>query len=166
MRALTESDARGSFVNADPDELERIEMPHDFLLIDWDYLDFFAWRDPATGGRGCVVVDTGAALVGIVLRASDPGSTRSGMCNICHTMRPGNQVLLFSARRAGDAARRGDSIGTYICADLSCHENVRLAHPLAPSEMRTPGHVDMRLDGTRRRMERFVAQVGLEADRG
>ncbi len=54
---------------------------------------------------------------------------------------------------------RGDSFGTYMCADLSCHENVRLAHPLAPNEVRTPGQVDFRLDGTRRRMESFVSQV-------
>lgn len=46
-----------------------------------------------------------------------------------------------------------------MCADLSCHENVRLAHPLAPNEVRSPGQVDFRLDGTRRRMESFVSQV-------
>ncbi|PJI51881.1 hypothetical protein CTI14_51910 [Methylobacterium radiotolerans] len=42
---------------------------------------------------------------------------------------------------------------------LQCHENVRLAHPLAPNEIRAAGQVDFRLDGTRRRMERFVARV-------
>ena len=81
------------------------------------------------------------------------------MCNICHTMQPGNQVALFSARRAGDAGRRGDSVGTYVCADLSCHESVRLAHPLAPNEVRAAGQIDFRLDGTRRRMEAFVSRV-------
>lgn len=159
MRALTESDVRASFINATEDELRMIEMPHDFILIDWDFRDFFAWRDPAAGKRGCVLVETADGLVGIVLRAGDPGRTASGMCNICHTMQPGNQVALFSARKTGPAGRRGDSIGTYICADLSCHENVRLAHPLAPNEIRAAGQVDMRLDGTRRRMERFVARV-------
>ena len=79
------------------------------------------------------------------------------MCNLCHTMQPGNQVSLFTARRAGDAGAHGDSVGTYICPDLSCHDNVRLAAPLAPSEMR--GSVDLKIDGTRRRTEAFVARV-------
>lgn len=159
MRALTEADVRASFVNADPDELRVMAMPHDFVLTDWDYLDFFAWRDPGVGRRGYVLAELDGRVVGVVLRATDPGRTRSGMCNICQTLQPGNQVALFSARRAGAAGHRGDSIGTYICADLSCHDNVRLAHPLAPNEVRAPGQVDMRLDGTRRRIERFVARI-------
>ncbi|QNA91952.1 MULTISPECIES: FBP domain-containing protein [unclassified Microbacterium] len=159
MRPLTEADVRASFVNADADELRVMEMPHDFLLVDWDYLDFFAWQDPSASRRGYVLIPHEDDVVGIVLRATETSRIRTGMCNICHTMQPGNQVALFSARRAGEAGRRGDSFGTYMCADLSCHENVRLAHPLAPNEVRTPGQVDFRLDGTRRRMESFVAQV-------
>ncbi|WP_337004261.1 MULTISPECIES: FBP domain-containing protein [unclassified Microbacterium] len=159
MRPLTEADVRASFVNADAEELRIMEMPHDFLLVDWDYLDFFAWRDPNMSRRGYVLIPHEDRVVGIVLRATEPGRGRSGMCNICHTMQPGNQIALLSARRAGEAGRRGDSFGTYLCADLSCHENVRLAHPLAPNEVRAPGQVDLRLDGTRRRMESFVSQV-------
>ncbi|MGO3192293.1 MAG: FBP domain-containing protein, partial [Microbacterium sp.] len=122
MRALTESDVRAAFINATDDELRMIEMPHDFLLVDWDFHDFLAWRDPASSKRGCVLVQTDDGVIGVVVRASDPGRSRNGMCNICQTMQPGNQVALFSARKAGPAGRRGDSIGTYICADLSCHE--------------------------------------------
>jgi hypothetical protein len=157
MRPLTEADVRASFVNADAEELRVMEMPHDFLLVDWDYLDFFAWRDPSAGRRGYVLVQHEDGIRGVVLRVSEPGRARSGMCNICHTMQPGTQVALFSARRAGQAGARGDSVGTYMCADLSCHDNVRLAHPLAPNEIRAAGQVDLRLDGTRRRMERFAA---------
>lgn len=164
MRALTESDVRSCFINATEEELRLIEMPHDFLLVDWYFHDFFAWRDPGSSKRGCILVETDAGLTGIVLRASDPGRSRNGMCNICHTMQPGNQVALFTARRVGDAGRRGDSIGTYICADLSCHDNVRLAHPLAPNEIRAEGQVDMKLDGTRRRMEAFAARVQEDVD--
>jgi len=159
MRALTEAEVRASFVNADADELRVMEMPHDFMLVDWDYLDFFAWRDPSAGKRGYVLIQHDGEVRGAVLRVSEPGRTRSGMCNICRTMQPGNQVALFSARRSGEAGQRGDSIGTYICADLSCHESVRLAHPLAPNEVLAPGQVDFRLDGTRRRMEAFVGRI-------
>lgn len=159
MRALTEPEVRAAFVNADEDDLRIMQMPHDFPIIDWDYRDFVAWRDPGAARRGYVLAEHEGEVVGIVLLASAPGRARAGMCNICQTMQPGNQVTLFSARRAGEAGRRGDSVGTYICADLTCHDNVRLAHPLAPSEVRSPGQVDMRLDGTRKRMERLIGLV-------
>jgi hypothetical protein len=158
MQSLTEEQVRAALVNAAPDERERLAMPLDFLLVDWDHLDFLAWRDPRTRGRAYVLAEVGGAVVGVVLRASDThGSARAALCNLCHTMQPGDQVSLFTARRAGDAGLRGDSVGTYVCADLSCHENVRLAAPLAPSEVRA--NVDRRIDGTRHRVEAFVERV-------
>jgi len=159
MRALTEEDVRASFVNADADEVRLAAMPHDFLLIDWDHIDFLGWRDPRAGKRGYLLTERGGAVTGVVLRASDGGRARSAMCDLCHTMQPGNQVVLYTARRTGAAGARGDAVGRYICADLSCHENVRLASPLAPSEVRAPGFADMRIDGTRRRTEAFVGRI-------
>lgn len=159
MHALTEDEIRASFVNADADEVAQISMPHDLLLVEWDYLDFFAWRDPEAARRGCIVIEQDGRAVGIVLRSTDPGRTRSGMCDICHTIQPGNQVALFTARRTGAAGRRGSGVGAYMCADLSCHESVRLATPLAPNEVRADNHADRRLDGTHRRLYGFVASV-------
>ena len=158
MRPLTEDDIRAAFVNAGPDELKLVALPADFVLTDWDHLDFFAWRDPRTRGRGYLIAEVEGEPTGVVLRAADGSSmARSAMCNLCHTMQPADQVALFTARKAGTAGSHGDSIGTYICRDLSCHENVRLAPPLAPSEIR--GSVDMKIDGTRRRTEAFVERV-------
>ena len=104
-----------------------------------------------------IIVERDGVPTGIVLRAASGSRGRAAVCNLCHTMQPGNQVALFTARRAGDAGERGDSVGTYVCADLGCHENVRLAAPLAPSEVRAS--VDRRIDGTRRRVEAFVERV-------
>lgn len=158
MRPLTEEELRASFVNAAPDELRVIEVPLSARTSDWYHFDFLAWRDPEFRGRGYLVAEVGGQPRGVVLRASESSSrSRAAMCNLCHTMQPGNQVSLFTARRAGDAGAHGDSIGTYICTDLSCHDNVRLAAPLAPSEVR--GSVDLKIDGTRRRTEAFVARV-------
>ncbi|WP_150958125.1 FBP domain-containing protein [Microbacterium testaceum] len=158
MRALTEEEVRAAFVNAAPEELRVVELPHDFLLTDWDHLDFLAWRDPRTRGRGYVLTETDGEPTAIVLRAAEGQSrARSAMCNLCHTMQPGDQVSLFTARKAGAAGEHGDTVGTYICADMSCHETVRLAAPLAPSEIRAS--VDRKIDGTKRRTEEFVARV-------
>ncbi|MDW4571742.1 FBP domain-containing protein [Microbacterium sp. M3] len=158
MRPLTEEELRSSFLNASTDELRLVALPADFVLTDWDHLDFLAWRDPRTRGRGYVVAEVDGEPAGIVLRAAEGSSrARAAMCNLCHTMQPADQVVMYTARKAGDAGAQGDSVGTYICADLSCHENVRLAPPLAPSEVRAS--VDLKIDGTRRRTEAFVGRV-------
>jgi len=158
MRPLTDQDVRESFVNATEDELRLVALPSDFLLTDWDHLDFFAWRDPRTRGRAYVIAEVDDQPIGIVMRAADGSSlARAAMCNLCHTMQPADQVSLFTARKAGSAGEHGDSIGTYICADLSCHETVRLAAPLAPNEVRAS--VDRKIDGTRLRTEAFVGSV-------
>lgn len=163
MRPLTEEELRDTFVNAAPDERRVMAPPYDFMLTDWDLIDFLAWRDPRTRGRGYLVAEVDGEPVGVVLRAAEGRSgARSAICNLCRTMQPADQVSLFTARRAGDAGMDGDSVGTYICADLSCHENVRLAAPLAPLEVRAS--VDMRIDGTRRRTEAFIDSV-LEGER-
>jgi len=159
MHALTEDQLRASFRNAEPDELAEIAMPHDLLLAEWDYLDFFAWRDPIATRSGYIVIEQDGEAVGIVLRAADPSRVRSGMCNLCHTMQPGNQVALFAARRGGPEGRKGSVVGTYICADLSCYESVRLAPRRAPNEVRAERLADRRLDGTHRRVHAFVASV-------
>jgi hypothetical protein len=158
MRPLTEEDIRETFVNAGPDELRLVELPLDFVLTDWDHLDFYAWRDPRIRGRGYLIAEVEGEPTGIVLRAAEgTPRVRSAMCNLCHTMQPADQVALFTARKAGTAGSHGDSVGTYICRDLSCHENVRLAAPLAPSELRAS--VDRKIDSTRRRTEAFVERV-------
>jgi hypothetical protein len=158
MRPLTEQDVRSSFMNASPEELRLVALPADFMLTDWDHLDFLAWRDPRTRSRGYMIAEVDGEPAGIVLRAAEGSSrARAAMCNLCHTMQPADQVVMYTARKAGEAGSHGDSVGTYICADLSCHENVRLAAPLAPSEVRAS--VDLKIDGTRRRTEAFVGRV-------
>lgn len=158
MHPLTEDDVRASFANATDDDLRLLALPSDFVLNDWFHLDFFAWADPRTRGRGYIVIEHDGEAHGIVLRSANGASrARSAMCDLCHTMQPADQVTLFTARKAGRAGEDGSSLGAYMCADLSCHENVRLAAPLAPGEVRA--NVDARLDGTRRRVEGFVARV-------
>lgn len=158
MRPLSPDDVHDALANATDDERRVLALPLDFALTDWDHHDFFAWADPRTRGRGYLFAEVGGDVHGIVVRAAEGSSrARAAMCDLCHTMQPADQVTLFSARRAGRAGDHGGSVGLYMCTDLSCHENVRLAAPLAPSEMRAS--VDRRIDGTRRRVESFVSDV-------
>ena len=158
MQALTEADVARAFINATSEEAKHVTVPIAFYIADWDHHDFYAWRDPRLAGRGYLIVQLDGETTGIVLRRADGHSrARAALCNVCHTMQPGDQVAMFTARKAGPAGERGDSIGTMMCADLSCHDNVRLAAPLAPGEVRAS--VDRRIDETRARAERLVAQV-------
>ncbi|WP_324998375.1 FBP domain-containing protein [Microbacterium halophytorum] len=155
---MTEHEVFDAFANATDEELRIASLPHDFPLVEWDHTDFLAWADPHARGRGYIAAEVDGDVTAIVLRrANGTSGVRQSFCNLCRTMQPGNQVALFTARRAGGEGVHGNSIGTYICADLSCHENVRLAMPLAPNEYRTS--VDMKIDNTAKRVRRFVAQV-------
>jgi hypothetical protein len=51
------------------------------------------------------------------------------MCLLCQTAQPGDAVSLFTARRVGEAGRNGNTVGTYICADLVCSQRVRTEIP-------------------------------------
>ena len=57
--------------------------------------------------------------------------SRKAMCAICRAVDSASSIALFSARRTGPAGRKGDSVGTYICAGLDCSFQLRVAPPKA-----------------------------------
>jgi hypothetical protein len=66
---------------------------------------------------------------------------------------------MFSAPRAGEAGRNGNTIGTYICDDLACSLIIRItpaAQPLhpAPADM-----VASRAEGLLERVRAFTADI-------
>jgi hypothetical protein len=161
MQPLIENDVRSLLGNANAAELDQLALPVRFFVTEWAPLDAFGWRDPRIPSRGYLVTELEGMPVGIVLRAADRTGShhRAAICNLCHTHQPGDQVELFSARRAGAAGERGDSVGTYICADLACQETVRLGRPPAPSEVLPSVHELERIEGLARRTRAFVADV-------
>ena len=161
MQPLIETEIRETFGNASDAELAQLSLPHDFPLTEWAHLDAFAWRDPRISGRGYLVTELDGEPVGVVLRAAGANGSRhrAAICNLCHTAQPGDQVELFSARKAGAAGERGDSIGTYMCSDLACQETVRLGRPPAPSEVMPSVRAIERIDGLARRTRACVADV-------
>ncbi len=136
MKPLTEAAIRGSFINASKGEIERMPLPGLHEVI-WDSREYLGWRDPGAPLRGYLVHWVDDQPVGVVLRASEfslnPGI--SAMCTLCRTPQPSSQVTLFSAPRAGEAGRNGNSVGTYICDDLACSHIIRILpapHPMQP----------------------------------
>ncbi|MGC9377404.1 FBP domain-containing protein [Streptomyces sp. MH13] len=122
MRALTEQDIRGSFINCSKGEAKRLAVPRDLGERPWDDLDFLGWRDPGAPDRSYLVTDHGERLVGVALRfqQAQRGFFQRSMCALCLTTHPRGGVALMTARKAGPAGREGNSVGLYMCTDLAC----------------------------------------------
>ncbi|MEU8804748.1 FBP domain-containing protein [Spirillospora sp. NPDC048819] len=128
MRAMTESDIRGCFVNSTKGEAGRLGLPRDLADRPWEDLDFLGWRDPRAPGRAHLVAERGGRPVGIALRVTSGGGrgfTARSMCSLCLTTRTGGGVALMTARRTGEAGRQGNTVGRYLCGDLDCSLYVR-----------------------------------------
>jgi len=159
MKPLTEADIRGSFVNASPVEALRMPLPglHEMY---WDDREYLGWRDPGSPQRGYLVSWRDGRAIGIVLRAAEVRlQAGAAICSLCNTPQPASQVTMFSATRAGDAGRRGDTVGTYICADLACSLLIRIAPPQYEMQPSPDEVIAARAAGLRTRLDAFTGRV-------
>ena len=125
MEPLTATQVRAAFVNCSKGEAGRLALPRDLDSIPWGDLDYLGWRDPQGPQRGYVVAHHRDGLCGVVLRAPAAGaSRRRSTCSLCVTAHTGGVALMVAAR-AGKLGRQGNSVGTYVCADLACSLYVR-----------------------------------------
>ncbi len=115
MLPLTDERIRASFINASLRERKALTLP-ELDDIRWGELDYLGWRDPKYPQLGYVVAELGGSAVGVLLRQSE-GRTRSRpQCSWCEDVLLPNDVVLFVAKRAGDAGRKGDTVGTLVCS--------------------------------------------------
>ena len=166
MRAITEGEIRGCFVNCSKGEAQRLNLPRKFAETAWDDLDFFGWRDPGAPERGYLVVERGDGaerrVLGVSLRTASGGGrgfTARSICTICKTTRTGGGVALLSARRAGESGRNGNTVGQYICSDLACSLYVRGKKISAGSLLDETLDLDARVERVRRGVDAFLARV-------
>jgi hypothetical protein len=168
VHALTELEIRRSLVNCSRSEAADATLPRDLDQLDWACLDVLGWRDPRAPLRGYLVhrmVDAadGRPAVGLALRAADTrmSSRRSAMCLLCHAVQSAAAVSLFTARRVGAAGRNGNTVGTYVCADLQCAARVRAVPAPArslPEDLQAVA-VEENVAGLRQRLRSFTADV-------
>lgn len=135
MHTLTESFIRSSFINASRKEVKDATLPDHLGALaeaDWGGLDFLGWRDPKFARRAYVVLPRlDGDPVGIMLKQAEASPRSRAMCNWCQDVRLPNDVVFWSAKRVGDAGRRGATVGTLICRDFECSHNVRNDPPSA-----------------------------------
>ena len=161
MESLSPQQLRECFVNCSRSEAEALPLPPGAHEIDWSRREFLGWRDPRLPQRGYVVIPTADGPVGIVLHASD-ASVRShtpAMCGWCQDVHYTREVYFWSARRAGQAGRNGDTVGALVCGSFECCENVRRIPPPQFVGFDAGRVVEDRIAGLAARVRRFAATV-------
>ncbi|MCZ2806010.1 FBP domain-containing protein [Modestobacter sp. VKM Ac-2983] len=163
MHTLTEAAIRRSMVNCSRSEAASLTPPRDLDELDWASLDVLGWRDAKAELRGYLVHEQDGDPIGIALRAADTkmSSRRSAMCLLCHSVQSAADVSLFTARRVGEAGRNGNTVGTYICADLDCASRVTAVPPSAQhlDEELQALAIEEQVLGLRKRLQAFTADV-------
>ena len=161
MRPLTEHQVRRSFLNCSRGEAQALTLPKDFPTLEWDDIELLGWRDPKAPLRGYLVVESGEEVVGIAVRAAESrmSSRTAAMCLLCQTAQPGDAVSLFTARRVGEAGHNGNTVGTYMCADLGCSGRVRTDIPPWLQDRDPAAVIAERGAELRERVEGFVGAV-------
>ncbi len=131
MRPISEQQLRRSFVNCSRGEAKTLTLPRTFPETPWGELVVLGWRDARAPLRGYLVAERDGEPVGIAVRAADSrmSARTTAMCLLCQTARAGSDVSLFTAPRAGERGRNGNTVGTYMCADLACAGRARTEIP-------------------------------------
>jgi hypothetical protein len=161
VHALTEQQVRRSFVNCSQGEANGLALPKDFDTLDWAGLELLGWRDPKAPLRGYLLVESADGPLGVAVRAADTrmSSRTAVMCLLCQTAQSGDAVSLFTAKRTGVAGRNGNTVGTYICADLRCGERVLTEIPPWLQDRNPAEVVAERAAELRERVKGFVDAV-------
>jgi len=159
MRPLTDTQIRASFLNASRSERKNLTLPPGFDDLVWDRLDFLGWRDPKYPGIGYVVLDLDGELVGLLMRQADTRARSRPQCSWCSDIHLPNDVVLYTTKRAGDAGRRGDVIGSLVCEGFECSQNVRKLPPSAYLGFDREAARDRRIEMLREHVANFARDV-------
>jgi hypothetical protein len=160
VQPLSVEEIRRSFVNSSKSQVKAMTLPQKFAELPWESLDFLGWRDPKAPNRGYLVVPRDGGVTGIALNTQATGKPRrgTGLCDLCYTAHHVTDVALFAARRAGAAGREGNTVGTYICADLACSLYLRGLREVEVPQGETASP-EIRAERLATRLEGFVNRV-------
>lgn len=124
MLRLDVTDLRAALRNCSRGDAQRMAPPPDLADLDWDQWEVLGWRDPKAPLRGYLVAREEDEVLGALLRAPESrmSARRAAMCLLCGCVGQADAFALFVAPRPRS---HGDSVGTYVCADLRCSANLR-----------------------------------------
>jgi hypothetical protein len=160
VRPVTVDDIRRSMINMTEADLESMSIPglHETL---WDEREFLGWRDVNHNTKGYLVFWVGDSPRGFMVRSAESQmpAGKSAICVLCHTAQPAPQVSLFTAPKAGEEGKRGNTVGTYLCADLACSTLIRITPPESEDQPDPERIVRHKAVGMRQRLENFSNRV-------
>ena len=159
MLPLTEETLRASFINASLRERQNLSLPRDFGELDWSSLEFLAWRDRKFANLGYVVVDLDDVPTGILMRQADGRPRSRPQCSWCEDIELRNDVVFFSAKRAGEAGRNGNTVGTLVCANFECAANARKRPAVAYIGFDVEAARQRRIEVLRERVHSFARDI-------
>jgi hypothetical protein len=131
MRPIDERTLRASFINASRKEASDLTLPPGFADLDVEKLDYLGWVDPKLPRRAYAVAWVDDVATGVILQRAEQRVVARAQCSWCEDVTLRNDVQLYVARKAGPAGRKGDTVGTLVCAEFGCSQNVRILPPLA-----------------------------------
>jgi hypothetical protein len=161
VEALDEGAIRASFVNCSKGEARRLSLPAKLADVEWEDLDFLGWRDPKAPANAYLVLPRDGKLVGLAMRAATPNASqlKRSLCALCMTTHSASDVTLFAARRTGNAGKLGNTVGTYICADLACSLYLRGKRRPSTPTFRPTSTVDDDVTRMMASLNKFVDEV-------
>lgn len=159
MHAFDESAIRGSFINASLRERQNLQLPAPADQLPWERLDYLGWRDRRSPGIGYVVAELDGRPVGLLMRQAEARPRARAQCSWCEDVQLPNDVVLFSTKRAGAAGRKGDTVGTLVCAEFECSANVRKRPTLAYVGFDLEAERERRIAALAEHVENFVRNV-------
>lgn len=163
MQVLTEGQIRDAFVNTTVREVRQAVLP-DLEAVAWDGIEYLGWHDAKRDQLSYVVAEADGRPVGMMLRTQPPSpQRRKMMCAWCQDVTISDPAVLYVARRGGAAGRKGDTIGTAVCADFRCSRNVRrppsITEVSGADEAEKQFWVDRQIEELRERVAAFAGEV-------
>ncbi|HWS50708.1 MAG TPA: FBP domain-containing protein [Microbacterium sp.] len=159
MRPIDERGIRASFRNASRKEISDLTLPAGFADLDFDRLDYLGWTDPKFPRRAYVIAVAEDGPRGIMLQRAEQRVIARAQCSWCEDVTLRNDVQLFTARKAGAAGRKGDSVGSLVCENFGCSGNVRRLPPLAYEGFDRETARDLRILRLQERVSGFIQAV-------
>jgi FBP C-terminal treble-clef zinc-finger len=158
MQPVLETSIRSSFVNASQRERSTMTLPP-LAELDWNRVDYLGWRDAKIPSLGYVVAVQDDHPVGVMLRQADGKARSRAQCSWCEDVQLPNDVVLFSAKRAGAAGRNGNTVGTLVCSNFECSANVRRQPAMAYIGFDVDAARLQRIAALQRHVDAFVRDI-------
>jgi len=158
MYSLDAARIRASFTNVSLRERKAIVIP-DLDAVAWEDIDYLGWRDPKMPLVGYVITLVDDEPVGFLMRQAEQTPRSRTQCVWCADVTLPNDVVMFSTKRAGAAGRRGDTIGTYVCAQFECNRNARATPRTAYLGFDVEAARQSRIIAFRENVQRFAREV-------